>query len=454
MAEALHITLPDGFEPERNYIFKLIFEKFLGLSIRIDIGKSNSYTIQLPNQNKLVLYDHFFTKFDDSVPDYHSRFLPKPPLGASSFEEDENGCLALFGESTIQRISGESGNEIHWQNDVIAASFLMLTRWEEIVYDGEMDRFNRFPEEKQLSVKYKFSHRPIVNEYADAIGRLLNELGFEWPQNEYQYSICPEHDVDFYERFPDTPAWFRSISGDLLKRKSFRLGMQTVREGFRKLFRQGADPFDTFDFLMTESEKIGAKSCFYFMPGKGIKGDEYELFSSKVRSKITQIIERGHEIAMHPGFKTSHDSELMNIEYARMHRIYPDIQKSRQHFLQLRMPFTFRHLDQLGIKMDTSMGFKDRNGFRNGCCYDYPYFDPILREELPLRISSFVIMDSVFLRNSAKNEEVANEFAHYSALIYKYKGSFRFIWHNNNFSLPEWQTLGSHYSEYLSVIKK
>lgn len=449
MPAQLHIKLPKGFEPERIYIVKLIFENFLGFTIQLTTHVENHYAILLPNQNKLLIYDQFINTFNDVLPGYEEKFLPKPPRGATSFPEDEKGCLVLYGEPVIQRLSKENATEIHWRNDIFAASFLMLTRWEEIVFSGDKDEYSRFPEEKHLSVQYSFSHRPIVNEFLEATGSFLQELGLELPETNRNYTVYPEHDVDYFERYPDFPSWIQTLSADLIRRKSFSLALESLKGGYAKLFAKGADPFDTFDFLMNESEKIGVKSTFYFMPGKGIKGDEYELFSAKIRSRMTQILENGHQIAMHPGFNTAFDADLMEIEYSRIKRIHPEINTSRQHYLQLNLPYHYRQLNQLGVKVDTSLGFKDRNGFRNSCCFAYPYFDPIDRKELKLTISSFALMDTVFLRRKWNVEEISKEFSRYATIISKYKGDFRFIWHNSNFNLPEWRIMSAKYSDYL-----
>lgn len=453
MSAFLHIILPEGFIPEKTYLVRTLFEHFLGISVHIETKSSDFYTFVLPNQNKLRIRDAFFAKFEEGMEIYREENLPLPNNQTESFSQDEKGCIVLYGKPNLQRNNMGNQMEITWESDILAASFFMLTRWEEFAYTGEKDDFQRFPEDRQLSVRYGFFDRPIVNEYLETIRDLFMELGFEIPLNSREYSVFPEHDVDFFERYPDVPAWIRTISGDLLKRNNPALALESFREGFRKLFRKGPDPFDTFDFLMDESEKINSRSCFYFMPGKGIKGDEYELFSNPLRTKIMHIIERGHEIAIHPGFNTAFDSDLMDIEFSRMQRVFPEVSKSRQHFLQLSLPYTFRSLNRLGIKIETSLGFKDRNGFRNGCCYSYQYFDPIDRKELSLSVSSFTIMDSVFLRNNSNSEAALSEFKHFSNLIRRYQGDFRFIWHTSNFHLPEWKALASHYADYLSVIK-
>jgi hypothetical protein len=452
MNNVLHIILPQDFEPERTYLIRLILSDFLGIHCEIERNNIPDWKLILPNGNQLIIQDHFFSRFPNDSDIYLDKNIPIPPQSKINFPQDETGSIVLFGTTDLIRTSNSSHKSIQWGNDIFAASFFMLTRWEEIAYQGEKDTFRRFPEEKNIAVRYDFYKRAIVNEYVNALQSLLKELGFNLPDSNREFSVFVEHDVDYFERYPDFPTYLKTSFGDLLKRRDLGLSINSFRQGYQKLFANAPDPFDTFDYLMDESEVIGAKSQFYFLPGRGIKGDEYELFSRKVRSKIDHILERGHFVAMHPGFNTAFDSSLLEIEFQRMKRVHPELQTSRQHFLQLNLPYIYRNLDQNGIRLDTSLGFKDRNGFRNGCCYNYPYFDIIQRKQLDLNVSSFALMDTVFLKNQYTVEQVKNEFKSLALQVRHFNGDFRFLWHNSNLKLKEWADLAKYYHEYLRSI--
>ena len=63
---------------------------------------------------------------------------------------------------------------------------------------------------------------------------------------------------------------------------------------------------DTFDFMMTESERRGWRSAFYFMAGRGEPGidADYDLGAPWIRRLIRRIGGRQHEIGIHPSYRT------------------------------------------------------------------------------------------------------------------------------------------------------
>lgn len=70
------------------------------------------------------------------------------------------------------------------------------------------------------------------------------------------------------------------------------------------------------------------------------------------------------------------------------------VTSSRQHFLRLRLPETYRELERIGIKEDHSMGFADAVGFRAGTCTPFPFYDLEQDRETDLMIFPFEVMDS------------------------------------------------------------
>jgi len=97
-----------------------------------------------------------------------------------------------------------------------------------------------------------------------------------WPllkRKPREYRVLLSHDVDRPLSTTGRSAYrvARSLAADVVKRRDLGLAARRVRAYMRA--RRGVileDPCDTFDFIMTESERRGWRSAFYFMAG----GDE------------------------------------------------------------------------------------------------------------------------------------------------------------------------------------
>ena len=73
----------------------------------------------------------------------------------------------------------------------------------------------------------------------------------------------------------------------------------------------GSDLYDTFDLIMSMSEKRSLRSSFNFIPANtaGAIDGAYTLDDPNIRRLLTAIAERGHEIGFHPGYATFDDPE-------------------------------------------------------------------------------------------------------------------------------------------------
>jgi hypothetical protein len=115
------------------------------------------------------------------------------------------------------------------------------------------------------------------------------------------------------------------------------------------------------------------------------------------------------------------------------------IQKSRQHFLKLSLPETYRTLVELGIKEDYTMGYPNAIGFRASTCTPFNFYDLKSEKELPLRVVPFQAMDRALLETFAPQEAVS-ETLRMASRIKEVGGTFVTIWHNESLSgINEWK---------------
>ena len=70
-----------------------------------------------------------------------------------------------------------------------------------------------------------------------------------------------------------------------------------------------------------------------------------------------------------------------------------EVNQSRQHFLRLDFPNTYRRLIDLGIHNDYTMGYASQVGFRAGTSLPFYFYDLDMELQTPLMVHPFAVMD-------------------------------------------------------------
>ncbi|MFP4333765.1 MAG: hypothetical protein ACLFQJ_10740, partial [Campylobacterales bacterium] len=130
------------------------------------------------------------------------------------------------------------------------------------------------------------------------------------------------------------------------------------------------------------------------------------------------------------------------------------VELSRQHYLRFEVPNTWRLLDEVGIKSDSTLCYADMDGFRCGCCYEYSVFDVIERKHLKLKESPLIAMETTFFgyRENESYETVLKKLFYHMDVIFKYGGDFVFLIHNSSFYV--YREIVDMYKLYDEVVKR
>ncbi len=126
--------------------------------------------------------------------------------------------------------------------------------------------------------------------------------------------------------------------------------------------------------------------------------------------------------------------------------------KSRQHFLKLRFPDTYRNLIAAGITDDYTMGYADETGFRAGICSPYKWYDLEKEVMTNLTIHPFAVMDGTL--NSYLKLTPAQALEKVKSLAQEVKnvnGELITIWHNE--TLSDWKDWKGWKDFYEQVIR-
>ena len=436
-SEKLQIFIPaDNFD-EREYIIRSIFGDILGLTYDLIASDTNiNYTIQF-STGKIIFKDDFFRHFKEPLTYRNINNIPKTISWLDSSPYFNENIPVIFGDNTIR----EEVDQVFVGLDIFASSFFMLTRWEETVIEKK-DIFGRCTECEMFVVRHNLFKRPIVNEYVSFLKNLLIHLNFNVPSGIRKFEACITHDVDYLFRFGSLFSLGQNLAGDLLSRKSLRTAGRTIMNYGR--FKKGIikDPFDTFDELMDLSEKYSLKSSFFF----------YSILDERVKEIILNINQREHEVGIHPSFNTFNNPYLLRTEYNRLTSIGIPVEGGRQHFLKYDLTVTPGYWEETGLKYDCGLGFTERAGFRCGICWPYKMFDIKKRKILKLYQKPLCVMEMALIRWEPAPEKLFTDIQEILNQVKKHSGLFVFLWHNDSFNRPEYESYSDVYSNVLKSI--
>jgi hypothetical protein len=249
-----------------------------------------------------------------------------------------------------------------------------------------------------LAFKFNFLDRPIVNEYAQMLRNMLTRLGGENKPNNKPFHFILTHDVDGLLMWHNWRHVIRTAGGDILKRNQPKIAMSRLKDYYAISRQKINDPFDTYDTLMDISEHLGLKSHFYFMSGGATEYDcrtPYDITGPNARGILKKIEDRGHLIGFHPSYDTYMNKTMWQEERQKLQdQCSQSIATGRQHYLRFQVPHTWQLWQDCGMKIDSTCGFADREGFRCGTGHTFPVFNILTRKKLQLKEQPLIFMDS------------------------------------------------------------
>lgn len=335
--------------------------------------------------------------------------------------------------------------------DILGLTYWMLNRIEEIGRT-DLDNHDRFPATASHAYKNGYLERPIVDEWLHILGQVIQRT---WPTLElkrHHFSMRVSHDVDTPSRygFSSAKSLVRSVAGDVIKRRDFKgaLAAPLIRLNSGKRLHP-ADKFNTFDWIMTQSEKNDLVSAFYFICGRTdpSKDANYEPEHSVIRDLMNRIHMRGHEIGLHPSYNSFQNPEVIQNEADRLRTIMQEegivqnVLGGRMHYLRWEHPTTLQAWNDAGMSYDSTLGYADRPGFRCGTCFEYPAFNPITQKQLRLRIRPLIVMEATIISDVYLNLGFTclaeDRVMDLKIKCKKVRGDFTLLWHNSFFTGKE-----------------
>ncbi|MEQ8702720.1 MAG: polysaccharide deacetylase family protein [Phaeodactylibacter sp.] len=316
--------------------------------------------------------------------------------------------------------------------DLLAFTFLLVTRYEEYL-PFQSDQHGRFPATASLAHRYGFLHRPVLQEWGAELWKRLKAHYPTLPDHRPRYQFRPTYDVDMAWAYRYRPLW-RQLAG--LARDTLTGNTRLIRERIGVLRSKTNDPFYTFAELERLHREYDLHPIFFVLLGMHGPYDKNLPPEGQPMQALIADLARQADTGLHPSYRSNEHPEALQAEVQHFARLtgQPPL-RSRQHFLKLSFPATYRQLIQAGIQEDYTMGYADATGFRAGLAVPYPWYDLEAESEQPLTLYPFVLMDVTLKQYLHLSSEGA--IAEIRALVSQIKatgGLFIPLWHNSSFA--------------------
>ena len=405
------------------YIVSFLFDNLLGASCILsnNIGEYQSFNgIKINYSDSQISTNELWIK-------------PHTLLFEQGIKEQKieinfiSGLAILFAE--------ESNTDFNF--DPFASSFYLLSRYEEYL-PYKKDKHGRFSASQSLAYKSDFIEQPIIHLWLKQLVIALQKKYATFKPKPTIYAFKPTYDIDIPWAFKHRGirGWLRA-GLDLTSAK-----WPLIKARYQVQIGQKRDPFYCFEHLKSQHAKYGIQPQIFWLIGNASKEDINPDYQLTVFQNLIRSTAAWSNSGLHPSYQSNKKLNLLQIEKTRLENILQQtITHSRQHFLKLRLPQTYRQLLKAGIQHDYSMGFADSVGYRAGTSEAFFWYDLEKETRTGLQIHPFVAMD-VTLRQyfGFSPDEAKKKLKELQDFCKKNGLTFSTLWHNSSFSsLHGWE---------------
>lgn len=371
--------------------------------------------------NDRMLFEEFKgLKFNYST----QEFIDVPSMIPSELLFEEHIAPRLQLEKSMW--SGVECIAINGKTDPFAAVFYMLSRYEEYTCQ-QKDIHDRFEAKSSISFRFGWLEIPIAEYWVEAIFRtfLPKEIHL---LSKQEVQVIPSFDIDHTYAYKWKDGWrkWASTVKDLMRNRKESIRMRhAVQKGVMR------DPYDTFDRIREVASRFPDTRVFWHL-GDIAEFDRNISWRDPRHQRLIRQLAAETHVQLHPGYASNYSDTRLAGEQQRLHQITgKKPEESRQHFLKLTLPHTYRRLKILGFTTDYTMGYADQPGFRLGTARAVPFFDLERNEICSYTLVPFFYMDGTM--REYLNLSVAESKQRIVAMageIKRFGGVACFIWHN------------------------
>jgi hypothetical protein len=381
------LILSPQTSPRLDYVCHVIFERVLGLEYSI-INDEEKYKVHT---------------------DFKLRYLPKSNI--------------LF-ETDIRK----QDEELLLQ-DKPALAFYLLTNYEEYLPDCPKDQHDRIIHEQSFVVRHQLHKQATVQRIALEYKALLSKQkpDFSWSNKEYRF--VPSFDIDIAYAFKGKTFFHLcGAMGKAILSLQWDRAKQIIKAQFQQDFQ---DPYDVYDIEKQLCEQHQLQPLYFFLTSRRTQYDRNISPNSPYFSHLVQQLKSYATIGLHPSYHSKNQNDIIKEKKTLEEKGQVKILYSRQHFLKVKFPDSFRNLIAAGITDDYSLGFHDRIGFRNGMAVPFPFFDIKDNKCTRLMLHPLLMMDSAAVQELGMEEKYQKEITTLIQEVKTVGGEMIALWHSN-----------------------
>lgn len=169
-------------------------------------------------------------------------------------------------------------------------------------------------------------------------------------------------------------------------------------------FLAGGDGFGTVDAVLEAERRAKVRSRFFVYGGpssasrgwrRRLMDPGYSVDDAELRRILQAIRSEGHGIGLHPSFGSWADAGALRQEKARLEEsLGAPVESCRQHWLRFGWERTWSAQQAAGFRLDSTLGFNDRPGFRTGAALIHRPWDPVAGGPMSIEVLPMILMDS------------------------------------------------------------
>ena len=263
--------------------------------------------------------------------------------------------------------------------------------------------------------------------------------------NGKDFAVCLSHDVDDIY-----PPLTHKVLASLYSIKNLDI-RELINYLFWEFKGKKFSPYLNFQQIIELERKYGAKSTFYLMTtDRDPRRFRYHI--KEIAEEIQEIYRQGWDIGLHGGYYSYNNVEAIQKEKDLLEEaLQAQVFGYRNHYLRFQVCETWAILEKCGFRYDSTYGYNNIVGFRNGMCHPFRPFNLNTEQLFEIYEIPLHIMDGTLFSLCRSSEEAWNTVKHLVDEAEKCHGVLTVLWHNNAFNCPftiSWQEMYEQLLDY------
>lgn len=370
----------------------------------------------------------------------------------------------LFPSNHKSFYSIDARGNLIFHHDLLKSAFYLLSGYDEQFVNKKRDHWGRVTYEGSIQQRLNIIDRPLVNEYFDIIIEGINEYLLHHDKDPIAkrtlfstFGFLLSHDIDVIDKFgwPHLGFKLKELAGlaktEHTKKQIFKATFQSAVQ-FINPWR--SNPYWNFEYLLEVEKKHEIKAAYYFLDKDRDGGSKYDFTDSRLLHLFNQLSEAGHEIGIHGTSKTIDNEQVLKDQKVLLEKnANITVYGGRQHRLLLDIPKTFRNHAAAGLRYDSTIGFAEREGFRNSFCLPFKPYDFENQKAIEIWQFPLVAMDvTLFSHRKLSNAQILETIDTLMNQVEKHHGIFTLLWHNSFFDETLYPGVTKTYERILDLI--